>query len=144
MDDNSHSKSDNIGTQRLYLNVNPRVVSTFYTRDATVSQLLHNKPNVDELMANLAPAEMDLIHFAPLILQKLCNALLTKREMLSGTTSKQWPASRGSPSKVLPTPTRSDLPRRSPVRPARRRHLRYDPDEGRKGHVLLCILPGRL
>ena len=31
-------------------------------------------------MVNIALAEMDLIHFASLILQKLCNALLTKRD----------------------------------------------------------------
>ena len=105
MDDNNLIKSDNIDTQRAYLKVTLRVVSTVYPHDRTVTRPLHNKPIPDELMAILAPAEMDLIHFAPLILQKLCNALLTKREMLSGTTSKQWPASRGSPSKVLPTPT---------------------------------------
>ena len=31
-------------------------------------------------MAHLAITEMDLTHFAPLILQRLCNALLPKRE----------------------------------------------------------------
>ena len=62
MDDNSHSKSDNIGTQRLYLNVNPRVVATVNPRDRTVIQQLHNKPNTDELMADIALAE-NLIHF---------------------------------------------------------------------------------
>ena len=80
MEDNSYSKSDNIDTQRLYLKVNLRVVSAVYPRDRTVTQLLHNKPNTVELMVNIALAEMDLIHFASLILQKLCNALLTKRD----------------------------------------------------------------
>ena len=80
MDDDYFSKSDNIDTQRLYIKVNLRVVSTVCPLDRTVTQLLHNKQNADELMANLTPAEMDLTHFAPLILQGLCNALLTKRE----------------------------------------------------------------
>ena len=60
--------------QRLFLKVNKRVVSTVCPLDRTVTQLLHDKPNIDELMANLALAVMDLIHFAQLILQKLCNA----------------------------------------------------------------------
>ena len=64
MDNDSLSKSDNIDTQRLHLNVNLRDVSTIYPRDMTVTQLLHKKPNIDELMANLSLAEMDLIHFA--------------------------------------------------------------------------------
>ena len=54
MEDNCHNKSDNFGTQRLYLNVNPRVVSAVCPRDRTVTQLLHNKPIADELMVNLA------------------------------------------------------------------------------------------
>ena len=80
MGDNYLIKSDNYDTQRLYLNVNLRVVLTFNPRDKTVTHLLYNKPITDELMANLALALIDLIHFAPLILQKLCNALLSKRE----------------------------------------------------------------
>ena len=64
MGDNCHSKSDNIDMQRLYLKVNPRVVSAVYPCDRAVSQPLHNKPNTDELMANLALIEMDLIHIA--------------------------------------------------------------------------------
>ena len=39
MDDNCHSKSDNLDTQRLDLKVNLRVVSTVYPRDKTFSQL---------------------------------------------------------------------------------------------------------
>ena len=56
-------------------------------------------------MANTALSEMDLIHIAPLILQGLYTALLTKREDVIYTSSKQSPLSRGSPSCVLPTPT---------------------------------------
>ena len=37
--------------QRLCIKVNLRVVSTVYPRDKTLQQLLHNKPNTDELMA---------------------------------------------------------------------------------------------
>ena len=65
----------------MFLKVNLRVVSTVCPLDRTVTQLLHDKPNIDELMVNLALAVIDLIHFAQLILQKLCNALLTKREV---------------------------------------------------------------
>ena len=68
-DDDYLIQSDNIDTQRLYLQVNPRVVSAVYSPDTTVTQLLHNKPITDELMAHLALAEMDLIHIAPLILK---------------------------------------------------------------------------
>ena len=64
INDDYLSESDNFDTQRLYLMANVRVVSAVYPRDATVSQLLHNKPNIDELTGNLAPAEMDLIQFA--------------------------------------------------------------------------------
>ena len=79
-DDNYNSESVNIDTERLYINVNLRVVSTVYPRDRAVTRLLHNKPNTDELMSNIALAETDLIHIAPLPLQGLCNALLTKSE----------------------------------------------------------------
>ena len=48
------------------------------------TQQLHNKPTTDELMANLALADMDLIHIAPLILQGLYNTLLTSVRTLSG------------------------------------------------------------
>ena len=51
-----HSKSDNIDTQRLHIKVNLRVVSTVCPLDRTVTQLLHNKPNIDELVANIALA----------------------------------------------------------------------------------------
>ena len=80
MDDNSLVKSDNTDTQRLSIKANLRLVSTLYPRDRTVTHLPHNKPNTDGLMANLALAVMDLIHFAPSSLKTLCNALLTKRE----------------------------------------------------------------
>ena len=80
MDDNYVRESDNFDTERLNIKVNPRVVSTVCPRDRTVTQLLHNKPISDERMANIALAEIDLIHLAPLTLQRLCNALLTKRE----------------------------------------------------------------
>ena len=66
MDDDYLSKSDNIDTQRLRLNVNLRDVSTVNTRDMSVTRL-HNKPIADELMVNLALSVMDLIPFAPLI-----------------------------------------------------------------------------
>ena len=79
MDDNYLSTSDNIYTQ-LHIKVNLRVVSTVCPLDSTVTQPLHNKPNTDDLLANIALAVMDLIHFAHLILQKLYNSLLTKRE----------------------------------------------------------------
>ena len=46
MDHNYYIKWDNTDTQ-LYLNANPRVVSTVYPRDTTLTQLLHNKPNTD-------------------------------------------------------------------------------------------------
>ena len=52
MDDNYLSKSDNFDTERPCLKDNLRVVSTVYLRDRTISQLLHNKTNADELMAN--------------------------------------------------------------------------------------------
>ena len=48
MDDDHHSKSDNIDTQRLYLNANQGVVSAVFPRDKTVTQLLHNNPTHDE------------------------------------------------------------------------------------------------
>ena len=97
-------------------------------------------------MANIAIAAMDPIHFAPPILLRLCNALLTKREdviwCFFETVSY---ITRLTIERALDTLAQlDDLPRRSTARSARRRHLRYDPDEGRKGHVLLCILPGRL
>ena len=69
MDDNYLRKSDNTEMQRLYLKVTLRVVSTVYRRDRAVSHLPHNKPNTDKHMANIAITEIDLIHFAPLILQ---------------------------------------------------------------------------
>ena len=68
MDDDYFSEPDNFDTQ-LYLKVNMCVVSTVSPCDRTVTQLLHNKPTTDELTANIALAEMDFIHFAPLILQ---------------------------------------------------------------------------
>ena len=80
MDDNNHSKSDNVDTQRLYLKVTLRVVSTVSPRDRTVTQLLDNKPITDEITAHIALAVTDLIHIAPLPLQGLCNGLITKRE----------------------------------------------------------------
>ena len=109
-----------------------RVVSTVNPGDKTVTQLLHHKPISDERMANSALSEMDLIHLAPLILQGLYTALLTKREDVIYTSSKQSPLSRGSPSCVLPTPT-----------PPASTFYRWtcsstpspdDADEGRKGH----------
>ena len=54
-DDNYHSESDNIDMERLYIKVALGVVSTVYPRDKTVTHLLHNRPNIDELMANIAP-----------------------------------------------------------------------------------------
>ena len=80
MDDSDYSKSDNIDMRRLYLKANRRVVSAVYLRDKAVSQLLHKKPNTNELTGNFALAEMDLNHFAPLIMQRHCNALLTRCE----------------------------------------------------------------
>ena len=47
-DDDYLIQSDNIDTQRLYLQVNPRVVSAVYSPDTTVTQLLHNNPTNDE------------------------------------------------------------------------------------------------
>ena len=73
MDDDYHSESDNIDTPRLYTKVNLRVVSTVYPRDKTVAQLLHNKPNTNELMENIALAEMDSSS-SPLILKRLQRA----------------------------------------------------------------------
>ena len=64
MDDNYLGESDNIGTQRAYLNATLGVVSTLYPRDRTVKLL--NKPNTNELVENPALAEVDLTHFAPL------------------------------------------------------------------------------
>ena len=78
LDDTYLSESDNIDTQRLSIKVNLRVVLTVFLPDMTVSQLRHNRPITDELLANLALTEVDFIHFTPLILQRLCNALLTK------------------------------------------------------------------
>ena len=98
MDDNYHSKSDNIDTERLNLKVTQGVVSTVYPRDKTLTQLLH-KPITDELTANIALAEIDFIHFDPLILQGLWNALLTKREDVIMRFFKQWLSSRDSPSR---------------------------------------------
>ena len=80
MVDDCHSKSDNIDTPRLNINVNLRVFATISPRDKTDTHLLHNKPNTDELTCHFAPASMDLIDFTPLISQGLCNALPTKRE----------------------------------------------------------------
>ena len=80
MDDNFHSKSDNFDTQRLSIKVTLRVVSTVYPRDRTVTHLLHNKQNTDELTGNFAIHEMDLNHFAPLIMQRHYNGLLTRCE----------------------------------------------------------------
>ena len=80
MDDDEHSKSDDVDTQRLCLKVTLRVVSTVYPRDRTVTQLLHNNPINDELTGNLGLAEIDLTSYAPLILQRLGNALLTTLE----------------------------------------------------------------
>ena len=42
----------------------PFVLSRRSTCATGLSLLLHNKPNTDELTGNLAPAEMDLIHFS--------------------------------------------------------------------------------
>ena len=55
MDNNYLIQSDNIDTQRLHIKVNLGVVSTVYPRDRTVTGLLHNRPNIDELTANIAP-----------------------------------------------------------------------------------------
>ena len=92
-------------------------------------------------MANLALASIDLIHFALPIMQRLCNTLLTKRRSLSGTSSKQWRPSRGSPSKVLPTPPSSttclDV---LPLAVSCQRHPRHDPDQGQEGYLLLLSL----
>ena len=66
--------------RRLYIKANLHVVSAVYPRDKAVSQLLHKKPNTNELTGNFALAEMDLNHFAPLIMQRHCNALLTRCE----------------------------------------------------------------
>ena len=146
MDDDDHRESDNFDTQMLYLKVNLRFVSAVFRRDMTLTRLLFNKPNTDELMANLAPAEMDLIHLSSLILQKLCYTLLTKRKDVIWCFFETMSyITRLTIERALDTLAQlDDLPRRSTARSARRRHLRYDPDEGRKGHVLLCILPGRL
>ena len=104
-------------TQRLSIKDNLRVVLTFNPGERTVTQLPHNKPNADELMANLALAEMNLIHFPLPILQKLCNTLLTKREDVI-RRFKTMSAITWLTIEVLPTPTRSDLPRRSPFHPS--------------------------
>ena len=77
--------------RRLYLKANLRVVSAVYPRDKAVSQLLHKKPNTNELTGNFAPTEMDLIHLSSSILQKLCNSLLTKREDVIGRFSETIP-----------------------------------------------------
>ena len=82
MDDTYHSKTDNIDTQRLYLKVNLRVVLAVYPRDMTVTQQLHNKPNTNKLLANLPPPRW-ISATPPLILQGLCNTLLTKREAVT-------------------------------------------------------------
>ena len=128
MDDNHISKLENIDTQRLYINANLRVVSTIYPRDMSVTQL-YNKPNIDELMANLAPSVMGLIPFAPLILENFATRSSPSATTSSGASSKQRPPSRGSPSNMLPAPTRSDLPRPSTTRPSRQRHLQHDAHE---------------
>ena len=52
-DDHYHSTSDNIDTQRLYTR-STFVFSRRSLRDMTVTPLLHNKPNTDELTANLS------------------------------------------------------------------------------------------
>ena len=80
MDDTHFSKSDNFDKQRLHTKVNLRVVSTVSPRDVTVQQLLHNMVITDELTANLAPTEMDIIQITPLILERLCITLVTKRD----------------------------------------------------------------
>ena len=142
MDDNDFSKSDNFDTQQLHLNVNLRVISTVSTRDRTVTQLLHNKPNTDELTCHFAPASMDLIDFTPLILQGLYNALLTKHEDAIRASSKQWQPSRASLC-TTPTPTR---PTHLPVLPL---YLLVNaisdmvPTKDEKG-TYICILPGSL
>ena len=98
----------------MYLNANLRVVSTVSPRDMTVIQLLHNKPITVELTANLALAELDLIHIAPLPLQGLCNGLLTKREDVIRRFFETMAATTCLTIEVLPTPTRSDVSRRAP------------------------------
>ena len=55
----------------------------------TVTQLLPNKTIADQVTANLALAEMGLIHIVLLTFQRLRNSLLTKREDVSGASSKQ-------------------------------------------------------
>ena len=92
MDVDYLSKSDNIDTQRLHYNVNLRVVSTIYPRDMSVTQL-YNKPNIDELMANLAPSVMGLIPFAPLILENFATRSSPSARTFSGASTKQCPPS---------------------------------------------------
>ena len=84
----------------------------------TVIQILHNKTITDERMANLAIAETDLIHFARSPFKDSAMRCSPSTRTLSGASSKQCPSSRGSPSNVLPTPTRNDLPRRSTIHPS--------------------------
>ena len=62
--DNCLSISDNFDTQRLYVKVNHREDSTPFPLDRTVTQLLHNRQNADEVMANLAFDHMDLTRSA--------------------------------------------------------------------------------
>ena len=142
MDDDYHSKSDNIDTQRLYLKDNLGVVSTVNPRDETVTQLLHNKPNTDELAANIALAEMDLTHFAP-HLEKTATHCTPREDVI-------WPffeptvaitrlaierapdADPDPPSPTIYRSTCSSTPSPTWCR------LRT------KGHILLRVLPGHL
>ena len=143
MDDNCLVKSDNIDTQRLHLKVNLRVVVTVYPPDRTISQLLHNKPNTDELIANLALAVMGLIPFAPLILQSSATRSSPNVRSSSGASSKKWPPSLSPPShcsRRRPEATCSTFY----CSPFLVNTIRHDADQGRKGYVLLRVLPGRI
>ena len=125
--DDDHIKSDNADTQ-LYLKVNLRVVTTVYPRVMTVLQLLHDKPNTDGLMANLAVAVMNLITIPRSSCKDSTTGCSPHLRTLSCDSSQQWPASRASQSNVLPTPSPSSTTCLDvqPLAVPRQLLLRYD------------------
>ena len=78
---------------------------------------LHNTPITNGFTGNLAIAEVDLNHFAPRILQRLCNTLLTKRDDVIWRFFETMAAIMRLTIECSPdTLARSDLPRRSAAR----------------------------
>ena len=134
---------DNFHTWGLHLTVNLRVVSTIYSSDNIDTHLLHNKTITDELMVNLALAEMDLIFLARSSFKGSATRWSPSGRRLSRSSSKQWLPCR-PPSNCSRPRAEATYLNVLPFTLPRQRHLRHDADEGRRGRFLLHILPGRL